>query len=390
MAIKLTITPELMEAISQATVFSSKADTKLAFKGLLCIEKDEEGDTLNVKSTGGAGQTFCATVPAVDYKGDEPLKIQVDSSVLKPILSTLPNSSAMTVEENKIVLKHGKKSVKVNCLSDESAKAMDYLFTTAGDELVEQATLPLTTLVDGIKEVLYAKGDLYTTQTIAMGVSVILKDGKLTIMAMDGHRIGQVSNPIEGQEEGFYLLPSDIATFLASCKWTKEQEEAQAVLLGSDKRFGVKVANLEIAATSLHASAFDVDSVINRVADGSKFVFEVEKMNELIKQLIPLMPRDNRRSPMSIQANEDGLTCRFSSSLGEVEETIEGEITLSEKDNVTQNNVVGVDVMKLKDAISAFEGSVELQTDFSAGSMPLIFRDPENEGRTHVLLPVRL
>jgi DNA polymerase-3 subunit beta len=273
-----------------------------------------------------------------------------DNSV--SIVSGKSQSNIVSMDINAFpVIKPIKSKVEVNVISEEFKKALkEVIFAVAHDE----------------------------TRPVLTGVFFEVKNGKLTLVALDGYRMCVSSLPVDCDENVSFIVPQ------------KSALELQRILENDEQNVNVKISKgiIEFAFNEVFISSVPLEGSYIKwekiIPENSDTVCTIDRMDlaSVLSRAAAILTGENKLVKLSF--TKDGkLDLLATSSIGKIEEEIKV------KDFQGAELKIAFNSKYLSDVLLSHEED-ELEFDFSNNASPVVIRKKDSDNYIGIVLPVRL
>ena len=393
---EIRLNGNIADAVSEAAVFSAKAEGSAVTRRHL-LPSYSEG-SLAVTAAGVANGTFTRTAPC-SGSGDA-VQAVVNGQALSSVLASPGTEGVMELDDGGVRIRGKRGSVKLYAASREEASAFRGYVGIGVPASAEEpaAILPLGKLRRGIREVFYARSEKYSSGAYATsGVTALCEGGRLAVWALDSNRAARYSCSCTTASDCRCVIPSDIASFIASGRWPGAEEDQECRIYIGGNRFTLRAGPSVLSSPTVAGEIFDIGRITGRENGTSSFTFGAGELLRAANLVLSVAPRDDRRSLRSclliLSASADGLEVSYSGPTGEVREILSAEAELSERDASAPGRRLGLNARLLRECLAPLQdAAVRMSADLSGGDSAVIF-SPLGEGdekRTHLLLPVFL
>ena len=359
---------ELLCAINTASRAAAAKSPMPALEGILV-----EAGTESVRFTGYDLKKGIHTDAAAEVK--EPGSIVLGARIFENIVRSLPNGdvTVKTTEGNSALITCEKSEFSIIGTDFNDYPELPSVDSQAG------VSLPQNILSSMIRQTLFAVSD-NEARPIYTGAMFEIKDGTLTLVAVDGYRLALRREKLDGEQgEYSFIVPGKALSDLE--KLCSDTDESVRITLG-EKHISFTIGRTVLISRRLEAEFLNyhkaVPSVfeINVLADRGQLQRAVERVSLIID--------DKVKNPVRCTFGQDSVRMVCSTALGKAEDVcpMEGDGGGLE---------IGFNNRYLLDALKAAP-SDELKVCLNNGSAPCVIHpsDEDDESFLYMILPVRL
>ncbi|HIT84982.1 MAG TPA: DNA polymerase III subunit beta [Candidatus Ornithomonoglobus intestinigallinarum] len=220
---------------------------------------------------------------------------------------------------------------------------------------------------------------------ILTGALFEINDGKLNIVASDGHRLAIVTENVECEEKkGHFVVPG--VTLRELLKLLKDEGDVTVII--SDRHVMFDFGEFQVYTRMLEGEFLKYESIINVinsievVCDKSVIMHSLERAQLLISDDNAVHSENKVPVRFNIGYNKIDMSCI--TGKGQVNDTVDAEVKGGEL-------VIGFNCRFLLDALSACDGD-RVKIEFSAPTSGCFIRSGEDSDSKYLfmILPVRL
>ena len=239
-------------------------------------------------------------------------------------------------------------------------------------------TIKDTVLKNAIFKTLFAVSINNTQNPILCGSLFSIKENILTIVSVDGYRIGISNNQLLAKSKPYSFVISS-KSLNEILKLLKDNEEKTTTIKISDNHVVFSIDGYYIITRLLQGSFLDYNSAISETfkttVEINPLILQqsIQKVSVIITQKISVI--------MEILENKVNLYCE--STLGKVKDTIMAKTNGDQLEKIAFNNKFMLDALKhcqTEKIIIGFNGPV----------MPIIIKPLKGEDFLYLILPIRL
>lgn len=318
----------------------------------------------------GADSNMSIEVVLEDFQDIENGNIIIEPRILGEIVRRLPDKEIEFVtEESLIEIKCGNSNFKIGFKDGAEYPAFD-----SGAE-GETIILDSTELKKAIKEVGFAAA-VDDTRPILKGIYFEYEGEELNLVALDGYRLSKKS--IAMTEEKDIKVVVEAKNFVDITRLMADETEVEVKITRSYIVF--KFDNTTVASRLLdgnyvkYNSLIPTEFVINATSNKANLLGSLERasiMSENNNKLVKLVLENNK------------LNISAKSQVGKVEDEL--DIDVDGDSSLT----IAFNAKYLLDALKAID-SEDVVLHLSNSTSPCVIKGSEEDGGTHLVLPVRL
>lgn len=359
---------ELLSAITTVARAAAAKSPMPALEGILV-----EAGTASVRFTGYDLKKGIYTDTESEVR--EPGSIVLGARIFENIVRSLPNGevTVKTTEGNNAVIRCEKSEFSIIGTDFNDYPELPSVDSQAG------VSLPQNILSSMIRQTIFAVSD-NEARPVYTGELFEIKDGMLTLVAVDGYRLALRREKLEGEQgEYSFIVPGKALSDLE--KLCSDTDEPVRITLG-EKHISFTIGKTVLISRRLDGEFLNyhkaVPSVfsINISADGAQFQRAVERVSLIID--------DKIKNPVRCTVGDGSVKMVCATSLGKAEDIcpVEGDGGGLE---------IGFNNRYLLDALKAAPAS-ELKICLNSGSSPCVIKsaDEADESFLYMILPVRL
>ena len=363
---KITSTKnDLNKAISNVSrAVATKASVPSLEGVLLKAEKDQ------IKITGYDLEMGIRTeiVASVQEEG----AIVVPAKLFGDIIKKLPDEMVTieTDERNVVTIISGESDFQIMGLS-----AADYSDLPQFEE-TDKFVINGGQLKDMVQETIYATSTNYN-KPIYTGSLFEVKNGNLTIAAIDGYRMAITKKSINSNSENSFVIPRKMQSEVL--KLITDNEVDIELLIGQ-RHVSFKVDNYYVISRLLEGQFIDYNSTI---PSGTSTVIKINRkdfINSVDRTLI--IGNDKIPSPVRLTVKGNTLKLKCQGSGGKVKDKLEVE-TSGEDVEIGFNNQYLLDALKARK-------EEEVKLIINGSLSPMVMKPIEGDEFTSLVVPMRL
>ncbi len=318
------------------------------------------------------GMTTTISAVSADEGG-----VVINAKILCDILNKGLPEEKMTLEvddKNRCLIRSGKASYQIIGIKEENYPDLPYVM--GGEPIV----LPQKIVKDMIRQVIFAVS-LDESKTVHKGVKFEIRDGEITLAALDGYRLAVRHEKIEYQGEPvqFIVPPKTLGELV---KLITDDEGFVSVNLDKSKIV------FTLNGYSIVSGLFEGDFIDYRRTIPQSFTTEILTDTQDITDSIErasLLITERFRTPIKceIDAQEGMIRFRSSTAQGNADDEIEAQIT-------GKSTVKGFNSRYFIDALRAVETDRILIKMNPSPVDPACIYPIEGDSFFYMILPVRL
>lgn len=347
--------------------------------GFIRIDVTENG----VRMLATSAEMAVATKVATDGLGldNETGTVIIDAKMLDSIVGKMPNDTIEIVSDDKLLTLKCKK-VKSQLGLIETEK---FLMKNLNGSPEDSVTVKINgeTFRQMVEKTAFAAGEDTDKNKIMSGLYINVKEGILTVCALDGHRMAIRKETIEDKEaDAEVIVPGNLIRDVA----TSINDEA-CMLRFSKNQFQVLTSSGTLFSMSIvDGKYFDIDAMISKSAMTETFEVSLPK-EELIGAIDRsiLMQRGDAKKPLVFDFKDEGdvIEVSIKSSVGSMEEEL--SVGISGKKSLSK---IGFNPKLIKDFVKIQDGE-QVKLNLSTPKMPGTIVDPDGK-YFYMLLPVNI
>ena len=359
---------ELLYAINTASRAAASKSPMPSLEGILV-----EAGTESVRFTGYDLKKGIHTDAEAQVR--EPGSIVLGARIFENIVRSLPNGdvNVKTTEGNNTLITCEKSEFSIIGTDFNDYPELPSVDSQSG------VSLPQNILSSMIRQTLFAVSD-NEARPIYTGALFEIREGTLTVIAVDGYRLALRREKLEGEEgEYSFIVPGKALSDLE--KLCSDTEESVRITLG-EKHISFTIGRTVLISRRLEGEflnyhkAVPTEFSINVLTDRGQFQRAVERVSLIID--------DKVKNPVRCTFGSDSVKMVCATALGKAEDVcpVEGEGGGVE---------IGFNNRYLLDALKAAP-SDELKICLNNGSSPCVIKpaDEDNDSFLYMILPVRL
>ncbi|MGN0477611.1 MAG: DNA polymerase III subunit beta [Ruminococcus sp.] len=191
----------------------------------------------------------------------------------------------------------------------------------------DRVTVNSEVLFNMIKSTLYATSK-NNSKAVYTGSLFEIKDGVLTVVALDGYRMSLRTAPIKGQKDNTFIIPAQAQAELLKVidtvnKVNDEEESGNVDIIVGTRHAMFTYGNYLISTCLLEGCFANYESLIN-MKDYGKFTVNADKLFSAVNR-VNIVDTKKVISPIRLTIDKDEIRLLCKSSLGESEDTVEIE-----------------------------------------------------------------
>lgn len=247
----------------------------------------------------------------------------------------------------------------------------------------KQIRIPIHVLKNIIRQTVFAVSTI-EVRPVLTGVNWIIKNGTLTAVATDSHRLALREIPIEAPEEEEYNIVIPGKSLSELNKILDEASDSLEIILANNQIL-FKLKDLLFYSRLLEGSYPDTSRLIPAETK-SELIINAKAFLQAIDRA-SLLARENRNNVIKLSTLENGQVEVSSNSpeIGNVSEKLFSQSFTGEDLQISFNGKY------MMDALRAFEGD-DIQISFSGTMRPFVLRPRDAENPNEILqliTPVR-
>lgn len=299
-------------------------------------------------------------------------KVVIDSRLFGEIIKKLPNDTVKicTEDDNSIKIECQKSIANLTCMNSEDFPSLPQI----NENIMFNVSQRI--LKNMIKGTIFAIAQ-DETRPILTGVLFEVKNRKLNLVALDGFRLGLISENIENDNEISAVIPGK--TLNEVSKILEESEENVSITF-TPNHILFNLENTKIISRLLEGEFIKYNSIIPEEYN-LKIITKKSQLQESIERA-SLMAKDGNTNLIKLDIKEDVLVITSNSQLGKVREEV-NIILQGEGLQIAFNSKYLIDVLKIME-------EEEIILEFSSSVSPCVIKNKENNNCTYLVLPVRL
>ena len=347
------------ELLNAVNTVSKSVPSRSSMPILSCI--------LITVSNGEISFTSNDTEMATVYFGDnveiiEDGLIAVESDLFCPIVSKLPQGEVSIKVEEEMLIKCGRSKFSIPVRSGEEYPAVENVPRENSISLSQRE------MKDIIRQTIFC-ADMGSSNKTMTGELFEIKDGKLKVVALDGHRIAVREKELNTDYETSVIIPAKSLLNIS-----RIMGEGDLNVYFTDNMVAFHFGNTLVTSRLIEGDYFDID----RMFGAEPTTIITVKNDELSGCLdrASLLIDANDKKPIIFTIG-DKLETKLQSRKGEMTETIEIE-------KQGENLMIGFNPSLMLDALKAVEDE-EVKFSFTNNKAPCYI---EGEGYCYLILPV--
>ena len=237
-------------------------------------------------------------------------------------------------------------------------------------------SIPAPMLKNMVKMTMYA-ASTNENKPIHTGELFELKDGMLTVVAVDGFRLALRREKLDGEDRSFVVPAKALAEVI---RVLPDDDDETAKITLTRKYISFEIGETTITSRLLEGEFLNYDSAIPKSSKVFATV-DVKEFTECVERA-SLIIEEKLKSPVRLRFADGQLKLECNSTLGSIDESFPIELEGGEIE-------IGFNNRYLLDALKACEEE-KVRLEMTSGLSPCIVRPEKGDSFTYLVLPVRL
>lgn len=359
------------ELIKGLNTVKNAVPARTPFSSFDCILIDASGEKISFFAT----DNEIGIETKIDGVIEEPGIVAINSKLLNDFIRTLRSEDIIIESDETLKTKISYLNTKpiFDNIMGKSGDEFKMIPSVSGNPSIEVTQY---TLKDMISKTLFSVSDSETNR-IMTGELFDIKNDKLRVISMDGHRISIKSTSINADEPMKVIIPSKALSEINKILGSSMEDKVSIYITS---KYAIFIFNeTKVYTTLLHGEFFNVDQMLSKDYSTSVIVNR-QNLQESVGRA-NLLVRESDKKPTIFNITDNNMQIIMNTQIARFDEDIE----ISKTGN---DLMIGFNPKFIIEALRAIDDD-DVNMYFDGKISPLFIRDDE-ESYIYLILPINI